>query len=192
MKGERTWHIETFRARWPPLCSTRQEQHLRQHVPISTADNRWQKKTVATVPAVLHSFLKNGYRHVAYQLILGASWQAHFFVLCRPIIAIFFMDHNEFYLNVLLPLILSLTFMLHFLRGQTRAIQVQIHCQYACCAGAACPWQPAQPNPPESGFHTYHTFCNIPPPISHLVAISHLFVALSHNLFGISLKICII
>ena len=68
------------------------------------------------------------------------------------------MDHNDFYLNVLLPLIFTWTFMFHCLRGQTRAIPVQIHCQYAGGAGAAGPWLPARPNAPESGFHAYHTF----------------------------------
>ena len=59
----------------------------------------------------------------------------------------------------------------HCLGGQTRAIPVQIHCQYAGGAGAACPWPPARPNPPESTHitpfaiyhHQHHTFCHITP-----------------------------
>ena len=62
--------------------------------------------------------------------------------------------------------IVSWTFILNCLRGQTRAKPVQIQCQYAGgAAGAACPWQPAHPNPQESGFHAYFTFCFIPPSI---------------------------
>ena len=68
------------------------------------------------------------------------------------------MGHNDVYLNVLLPLIFAWTFKLHCLRGQTRAISVQIYCQYAGGAGAAGPWLPARQNPRESGFHAHHTF----------------------------------
>ena len=57
------------------------------------------------------------------------------------------MDHNDFYLNALLPNYFYWTFMLHCLRGQTLAIQVQIQCQYAGGAGAAGRWPPARPNP---------------------------------------------
>ena len=40
MKGERSWHIETFRARWLPLCSWRQEQHLQPQSQLMTGGTK--------------------------------------------------------------------------------------------------------------------------------------------------------
>ena len=123
------------------------------------------QKTVATVQTFLQSFQKMAictWHMNLFLALLGLPSLSNFFI-CRRRMSIF------------------------CLRGQTRAIPVQIHCQYAGGACAACPWPPASPNPPESGFHAYHTFCYIPQPISPLVvALSHLFVALSHPFSGIS------
>ena len=127
--------------------------------------------------------------------LLGLRSLSNLF-LYLPRIRIFLMDHTDFYLNVLLPLIFSWTFMLHCLRGQTRAMPVQIHCQsYASGAGAACPWPPARPNSPESGFHAYITICYIPEPISRLVvALSHLrlpyhtFLLVHHRKFMLYIR----
>ena len=146
----------------------------------------------SSVPAFLQSFQKTGNRQVAYELILGASWQAQneYFFLCRPRMSIFLewssMDHSDFNLNVLFPPIFSWTLMLHRLRGQIGAISVQIHCQYAgVLVQPVHGSQPIQTRRNRVSMH--HTFCNIPPTISHLsVAISHLFVALSHLFSGIS------
>ena len=136
--------VETFSARWLHFCSTRHEQHLRRHVRI----NRWHKKTVATVPALLKKMAIGTWHMNRFLAILGRPSLSNFF-LAGPVRLFFSMDHNDFYLNVLLPLIFTWTFMLHCLKGQTRAIPVQIHCQYAGGAGATGPWLPARPNPPD-------------------------------------------
>ena len=86
--------------------------------------------------------------------------------------------------------------MLHCLEGQTRAIPVQIHCQYARGAGAAAllpvhDRQPVQTSSNQgfthvSPFAMYITPCRR---LSHLfvvIALLHLFVALSHLFTGIS------
>ena len=117
--------------------------------------------------------------------LLALSSLSEFF-LCLPTVPqnVFFNGLQRFLFERITSTYFFLDFMLHCLRGQTRAIPVQIHCQsYAGGAGAACPSQPARPNPPDSGFHANIPFCYIPQPISHLVvALSHLFVALSHLL----------
>ena len=127
MKGERRWHIETFRARWLRLATS---LLYKTGATLVTCDNMFE--STGGINKQLHQFrpfcnpLKtNGDRHVAYSLILGASWPAqcgYFFFLTALHEYFFWMDHNDFYLNVLLPLIFTCTFMLHCLRGQTRAI----------------------------------------------------------------------
>ena len=119
--------------------------------------------------------------------LLGLPSLSICFSLPAQIEYFFLMDHKDFYLNVLLPFILSWTLILHCLRGQTGQYQYKSTaklCQsYAGGAGAACPWQLARPKRQESGFHANITFCYLPLPISHIaVALSHLFVALSHLL----------
>ena len=61
------------------MIEKRQEQLQLFFVPTVDSNMLLQ---VATVPAfllqILQSFKKNGHRHVAYELILGASWPAQF------------------------------------------------------------------------------------------------------------------
>ena len=92
---------------------------------MTTCSNRQvAPKTVATVPAFLQS-LKKMVRHVAYELILGASQFDYLFSLPAQNELFFFMNHNKFYLNVLLPHLFTWTFMLVCLRGQPLG-----QCQY--------------------------------------------------------------
>ena len=141
MKGERSWQTETFRVRWLPLWSARQEQHLWLHVRISTADDRWNKKTVATVPALLKKMAIGTWHMNRFLAILGRPSLSNF--SCRPRMS-FFNGPQWLLLECITSTYFYWTFMLNCPRGQTQAIPVQIHCQYAGGAGASCPWLPAR------------------------------------------------
>ena len=94
------------------------------------------QKTVATVQTFLQSFQQMAictWDMNLFLVLLGLPSLINFFI-CRRRMSIF------------------------CLRGQTRAIQVQIYCHYAGGDGAACPWLPARPNQQESGLHPYNTF----------------------------------
>ena len=190
MKGERSWHIETFRARMLPLYSWRQEQHLQRH-----QQDRWHKKQLQRFRPFCKSLWKNGDRHLANELILGASWPAqvdsglvNFFCACPKWVLVF--NGPQSLLLVLLLLIFSWTFMLHCLSGQTWAVgntntnPLPIICWWCWCRLSMA--ATAHPNQLKSAFHWYITFCYVPPPISHLFVATHLFVALSHLFTGIS------
>ena len=98
-------------------------------------------------------FCNHGNRHVAesWRFLADPVWVICF--LCLPRMNSFLMSHNNSTWMYCFHLF-SWTFMLHCLclRGQTRAIPLQIYCQYAGGSGAA------RPNPQESGLHAYHTF----------------------------------
>ena len=98
------------------------------------------------------------------------------------------MDHHDLYLNSLLPHIFVWTFMLHCLRGQTREISVQIHCQYVDVAATAGPWQPARPNPQETGFHAYHTFAIWPRQYYTFWLTNHIFLWIYHRKFALYMQ----
>ena len=143
VKGERSWNTETLKARWLPLRSWRQEQHLQRHQQPTTVAQK-DRCNCSCLFANHFKWMARGTWHMNWFLVLLGRPIFLSSAGSRPKIAIFFMDHNEFYLNVLLPLIFSLTFMLHFLRGQTRAIQVQILLCWCCLSMTACPTKPAR------------------------------------------------
>ena len=97
MKGVLSWHLETFRAHWLPLCSARQEQHLRQHV--------WNRQ----VAQQKNSCKGSGLLRSLKKMVIG-TWHMNWFLalLGRPSLSIFslpaqneyflLMDHKDFYL----------------------------------------------------------------------------------------------
>ena len=140
-------------------------------------------------------------RYVAYKLIfwrvLGCPFWVFVFLCHCPERVFYFKDHNDFYLNVLLPAIFSCTLLMHCSRCQTRESPVQIHCQsYAGGADAACPRLPTRPNPLESGFHAYITFaihqCNTTTNITPLLLPYNTFLLHYHTFYWYIIEIYVI